>query len=64
MVYKGSGIIGFLVGAIFLILLGLGMAYEWRKGDLEWARPKIKPPVLKKEEPPEEKPQEELSIVE
>jgi len=64
LVYKGSGIIGFLVGAIFLILLGLGMAYEWRKGDLEWARPKIIPPVLKKEKPPEEKPQEELSIVE
>ncbi|GBD86640.1 NAD(P)H-quinone oxidoreductase subunit 3 [bacterium BMS3Abin03] len=64
LVYKGSGIIGFLVGAIFLILLGLGMAYEWRKGDLEWARPKIIPPVLKKEEPPEEKSQKELIIVE
>ena len=31
----------FVVGAIFLILLFLGMVYEWRKGDLEWARPKI-----------------------
>lgn len=38
-VYKTFGITGFLVGAIFLILLGLGMAYEWRKGDLEWSRP-------------------------
>jgi len=38
-VYKIFGITGFLVGAIFLILLGLGMAYEWRKGDLEWSRP-------------------------
>jgi len=38
-VYKSFGIGGFLVGAIFLILLGLGMAYEWRKGDLEWSRP-------------------------
>lgn len=53
LVYKDYGIIGFLVGAIFLILLGLGMAYEWRKGDLEWARPKIKEPVLPKINPPE-----------
>jgi NADH-quinone oxidoreductase subunit A len=41
MVYKQFGISGFLVGAVFLFLLGLGMAYEWRKGDLEWERPKI-----------------------
>jgi NADH-quinone oxidoreductase subunit A len=47
MVYKGFGLLGFCVGAIFLILLGLGMAYEWRKGDLEWERPKIVPPVIK-----------------
>jgi len=45
---------GFLVGAIFLILLGLGMAYEWRKGDLEWARPKPIPPVLKKTKEPKQ----------
>ncbi len=48
LVYKGYGMGGFLVGGIFLFLLGLGMAYEWRKGDLEWARPKIEPPVLNK----------------
>lgn len=46
--YKEFGLPGFLVGFIFLLILGLGMAYEWRKGDLEWARPKIKPPVLQK----------------
>jgi len=22
------------------------MAYEWRKGDLEWSRPQPKPPIL------------------
>ena len=44
-VYKTFGIGGYLVGAIFLILLGLGMAYEWRKGDLEWSRPPL--PKLK-----------------
>jgi NADH-quinone oxidoreductase subunit A len=48
LVYKGFGIGGFLVGGIFLFLLGLGMAYEWRKGDLEWARPKVEPPALNK----------------
>jgi NADH-quinone oxidoreductase subunit A len=53
-VYKQFGMAGFAVGAIFLILLGLGMAYEWRKGDLEWARPKPVPPVLKKKNEPEE----------
>jgi NADH-quinone oxidoreductase subunit A len=44
--YKDFGWYGFLAGIIFLIVLGLGMAYEWRKGDLEWARPTPKPPIL------------------
>ena len=48
LVYKTFGFGGFMVGAVFLILLGLGMAYEWRKGDLEWERVKIVPPVIKK----------------
>src|ERR1035441_10631993 len=48
LVYKAFGFGGFMVGAVFLILLGLGMAYEWRKGDLEWERVKIIPPVIKK----------------
>jgi NADH-quinone oxidoreductase subunit A len=62
LVYQEGGILGFLIGAIFLILLGLGMAYEWRKGDLEWARPDIAPPVLKNTESPEK--DKELSLVE
>jgi len=51
MVYKQFGIAGFLVGAVFLFLLGLGMAYEWRKGDLEWERPRIVVPHTKKDSP-------------
>ena len=47
LVYKAFGFGGFLVGSIFLILLGLGMAYEWRKGDLEWEKPKIVAPTIK-----------------
>lgn len=42
MEFKQYGIVGYLIGAIFLILLAVGMAYEWKKGDLEWARPAIK----------------------
>lgn len=48
MTYKDYGWYGFLAGLIFLLVLGLGMVYEWRKGDLEWARPKVVPPKLKK----------------
>ncbi|MCF8242778.1 MAG: NADH-quinone oxidoreductase subunit A [Melioribacteraceae bacterium] len=46
--YQDYGIYGFLVGIIFLLILGLGMAYEWRKGDLEWEKPSPKPPNLAK----------------
>lgn len=45
--YKDYGFYGFFVGIIFLLVLVLGMAYEWRKGDLEWARPKPNIPHLK-----------------
>ncbi len=46
--YKNFGLGGFLVGGVFLVLLGLGMAYEWRKGDLEWEKPKVAPPQVEK----------------
>lgn len=46
--YKQFGLAGFSVGIVFLLILGLGMAYEWRKGDLEWERPVITPPTLDK----------------
>jgi NADH-quinone oxidoreductase subunit A len=58
LVYQQFGFVGFILGAIFLVLLGIGMAYEWRKGDLEWARPKIKEPVLNNTLPPAEAEQE------
>jgi NADH-quinone oxidoreductase subunit A len=47
LVYQKFGFGGYLVGFIFLFLLGLGMAYEWRKGDLEWIRPELKRPINK-----------------
>lgn len=51
LVYKEFGWAGFLAGSFFLILLAIGMVYEWRKGDLEWDRPKPQPPVIKKQQP-------------
>jgi NADH-quinone oxidoreductase subunit A len=53
--YKDFGFYGFMVGIIFLLILGLGMAYEWRKGDLEWERPKPVPPKLDDVPPRENK---------
>jgi len=46
--YKEYGLFGFLVGIIFLSILGLGMAYEWRKGDLDWDRSRPSIPELSK----------------
>ena len=46
LVYKDFGVYGFFTGIIFLLVLFLGMAYEWRKGDLEWVRPTPKAPNL------------------
>ena len=34
--FRDLGWTGFLVMLPFLVLLGLGMLYEWRKGALEW----------------------------
>jgi NADH-quinone oxidoreductase subunit A len=48
LVYQNYGMAGYLVGFVFLVLLGLGMAYEWRKGDLEWERQSIPLLTLKK----------------
>ncbi len=44
--YQDYGIFGFLVGVIFLFLLGVGMAYEWRKGDLDWDFPEKRKSTL------------------
>ena len=61
LVYQQFGFVGYIMGAIFLVLLGIGMAYEWRKGDLEWARPKIHEATLNKKLPPAET-EEELTL--
>jgi NADH-quinone oxidoreductase subunit A len=46
-VYKEFGFYGFFIGILFLFILMLGMLYEWKKGDLDWVRPHVKPNDLK-----------------
>jgi NADH-quinone oxidoreductase subunit A len=60
--YQDFGFYGFMVGIIFLLILGLGMAYEWRKGDLEWERPRPIPPVLDDVPPIEDEPIKEETL--
>jgi len=38
-VFKQIGPIAFVEGLIFIGILVVGLAYVWRKGDLEWVRP-------------------------
>lgn len=35
-VFRQLGLYGFLIIAVFLLLLIVGLLYEWRKGALEW----------------------------
>ena len=35
-VYKEIGMVAFVEIIIFLIILGLGLAYAWKKGALKW----------------------------
>lgn len=38
-VQEGAGGLAFVEIALFVAILMLGLAYVWRKGDLEWIRP-------------------------
>lgn len=35
---QGEGLVALLEIAAFVLVLALGLAYAWRKGDLEWVR--------------------------
>ncbi|MGI9546116.1 MAG: NADH-quinone oxidoreductase subunit A [Flavobacteriaceae bacterium] len=35
-VYQGIGAVAFIEVLIFLIILGLGLLYAWKKGALQW----------------------------
>ena len=35
-IYRGLGVYGFVEMAIFVLILGIGLAYAWKKGALKW----------------------------
>lgn len=37
-VFKELGWLAFVEAAVFLAILALGLAYAWRRGDLEWVK--------------------------
>lgn len=41
-VFKNIGMIAFVEMFIFLVILAVGLAYVWKKGDLEWVKMKVK----------------------
>jgi NADH-quinone oxidoreductase subunit A len=38
-VFKKLGMFAFIEGLIFIVILAVGLAYVWAKGDLQWIRP-------------------------
>jgi NADH-quinone oxidoreductase subunit A len=38
-VFKKLGMFAFIEGLIFILILAVGLAYVWAKGDLQWIRP-------------------------
>ena len=43
-VYQDLGLFAFVEGLIFIVILALGLAYLWVKGDLEWVRTEDRAP--------------------
>jgi len=37
-VFRDLGLLAFVEGVLFILVLTVGLAYVWRKGDLEWVR--------------------------
>jgi NADH-quinone oxidoreductase subunit A len=38
-VLRRQGLLAFLEGVVFIVILAAALAYVWRKGDLAWVRP-------------------------
>jgi NADH:ubiquinone oxidoreductase subunit 3 (subunit A) len=38
-VFRELGLLAFIEGVIFILILVVALAYVWRKGDLAWIRP-------------------------
>lgn len=48
-VFRDLGLFAFVEMMLFIFILLLGLAYVWRKGDLEWVRPAYPSLVQKKQ---------------
>ena len=48
LIYRHLGLFGFLEMAVFLLILLVGYAYVWVKGDLDWDKPKPEIPAIKR----------------
>jgi NADH-quinone oxidoreductase subunit A len=46
LVYRTLGLFAFLEMAVFLLILLVGLAYVWVKGDLDWDKPKPELPRI------------------
>lgn len=46
LVYREIGLFAFLEMAVFLLILWVGYAYVWVKGDLDWDKPQPQVPSL------------------
>ncbi len=54
LVYQDLGLFALIEMMIFLMILLVGYAYVWAKGDLEWDRPEPYIPVFQKKKNPVE----------
>ncbi|MBI3580155.1 MAG: NADH-quinone oxidoreductase subunit A [Ignavibacteriales bacterium] len=48
LVYRQLGLFAFLEMAVFLVILLVGFAYVWVKGDLDWDKPKPEVPKVER----------------
>jgi len=46
LVYRHLGLFGFVEMAVFLVILTVGYAYVWVKGDLDWDKPRPEVPSV------------------
>jgi NADH-quinone oxidoreductase subunit A len=48
LVYRELGLFGFIEMAVFLLILLVGFAYVWAKGDLDWDMPRPQVPHIER----------------
>lgn len=51
LVYRELGLFAFIEMAVFLLILLVGLAYVWVKGDLDWDKPRPEIPTVARAQP-------------